>query len=146
MRLFLGTILFIVMGAGNIHAEMVAVSQNRADIRSSPSEVVSTVVLQVPRYYPLATRESQHDFLQVTDYQGRSGWIQKSSVDKTRTVVVNIGGRANIRSGPGTGNPIVFKAYKGVCFKVLAEKGDWLQIQHEDGKKGWIYKELVWGD
>lgn len=145
MRLFLGTILIILMAAGNIHAEMVAVSQNRADIRSSPSEVVSTVIMQVPRYYPLSTRESQHDFLKVTDYQGKSGWIEKSNVDKTRTVVINTAGRANIRSGPGKDNKIVFKAHEGVCFKVLAEKGGWLQIQHESGVKGWIYKGLVWG-
>ncbi len=144
MRLFLGTILLIVMGAGNIHAEMVAVSLNRADIRSSPSEVVSTVVMQVPRYYPLSALESQQDFLKVTDYQGKSGWIQKSSVNKTRTVVVNTAGRANVRSGPGKDNKIVFKAHEGVCFKVLGEKDDWLQIQHESGVKGWIYKGLVW--
>ncbi|MDF1578886.1 MAG: SH3 domain-containing protein [Desulfurivibrionaceae bacterium] len=146
MRLFLGTILFILMGAGNIHAEMVAVAKNLADIRSSPSEVVSTILFQVPRYYPLSSMESRDNFLKVTDYLGNSGWIRKDSVDDTRTVVVNIAGRANVRSGPGDGNRIVFKAHDGVCFKVLAEKDDWLQVEHETGVTGWIFKGLVWGN
>lgn len=145
MRFLLGSVLFILIAAGHVHAEMVAVSRNQADIRSSPSMAVSTILLQVPLYYPLSALESQNEFLRVSDYLGNTGWIRKGSVDNTRTVVVNTAGRVNIRSGPGTGNPIVFKARDGVCFKVLAEKGEWLQIQHESGVKGWIYKELVWG-
>jgi SH3-like domain-containing protein len=146
MRLLLGTVLFILMGAGNIHAEMLAVSENLADIRSSPSPTVSTVLLQVPRYYPLQAGESRNGFLKISDYLGNSGWIRKSSADNIRTVIVNVAGRVNIREDAGSGSKIIFKARKGVCFKVLAEKGDWLQVEHETGVKGWIFKDLVWAN
>ena len=145
MRLFFGIVLFILLGAGNVYAEMVAVSGNLADIRSSPSLVVSIVLLQVPRYYPLSTQEAQGDFFKVTDYLGNSGWIQKTSVNNTRAVIVKAKD-VNIRKGPGQKNSIVFKAHDGVAFKVLSEKGDWLWVEHESGMTGWIYKDLVWGN
>jgi SH3-like domain-containing protein len=132
--------------ASNIHAEMVAVSSNLADIRSSPSSMVSTILLQVPRYYPLSAQQNRDDFLKVIDYEGNSGWILKSSVDNTRTVIVTVAGRANVRKGPSTDNEIAFKADKGVCFKVLGEKDRWLNVQHETGVEGWIAKSLVWGN
>lgn len=145
MRLFFGSILFILLGAGNIYAEMVAVSETSADIRSSPSLVVSTVLLQVPRYYPLSTQGAQGDFFKVTDYLDNTGWIQKTSVDNIRAVIIKAE-KVNIRKGPGKKNPIVLKAQAGVTFKVISEKGDWLQIKHESGMTGWLFKALVWGN
>jgi SH3-like domain-containing protein len=145
MRLFFWTILFLLLGAGNVHAGMAAVSENLAEIRSSPSLNASTVRLQVPRYYPLATQEAEGDFFKVTDYLGRTGWIQKTSINKIRTIVVT-GKRVNIRKGPGTKNPIVCKAQDGVSFKVLSEKDNWLEVKHESGVTGWIFKNLVWGN
>jgi len=32
----------------------------------------------------------------------------------------------------------------GVPFKVLTRKGNWIQVRHADGDKGWIHKSLVW--
>ena len=145
MKIFFGSILFLLLGAGNVYAEMVAVSGNLADIRSSPSLVVSTVLLQVPRYYPLSTQGSQGDFFKVTDYLDNTGWIQKTSVNNARAVIVKVE-NVNIRKGPGKRNPIVFRAQEGVAFKVLSEKGDWLQVKHESGVTGWLFKGLVWGN
>jgi len=27
---------------------------------------------------------------------------------------------------------------------VLTRKGNWIQVRHADGDKGWIHKSLVW--
>lgn len=145
MRLLLGLILFTMLGAGNVYAETVAVSVNVANIRSSPSLVISTVLLQVPRYYPLSTQAEQDGFYKVTDYLDNTGWIKKTSVDNTRAVI-NKAEKVNIRKGPGKKNQIVFKAQAGVAFKVLGEKGDWLKVEHESGVTGWIFRKLVWGN
>jgi SH3-like domain-containing protein len=52
--------------------------------------------------------------------------------------------RCNVRSGPGTENDILFTVDKGVPFKVLDKKGDWLHVAHADGDQGWIHRTLVW--
>ncbi|MEA1968433.1 MAG: SH3 domain-containing protein, partial [Thermodesulfobacteriota bacterium] len=41
-------------------------------------------------------------------------------------------------------NAVVFSVEKGVPFKVLQKKGNWMKIEHSDGDVGWIYKTLVW--
>ncbi|MBI5063989.1 MAG: hypothetical protein HZB87_11145, partial [Desulfatitalea sp.] len=33
---------------------------------------------------------------------------------------------------------------KGIPFKVLQTKGQWLQVEHADGDSGWLMKNLVW--
>jgi uncharacterized protein YgiM (DUF1202 family) len=145
MRFLFLIMSFIILAAGSVQAAMVAVSGNLAEIRSSPSPVLSRVILQVPRYYPLSVEESQGDFLKVTDYLGNTGWIAKSRVEQTRTIVVKAE-KVNLRKGPGQNNPIIFKAQEGVAFKVIGEKDDWLEVQHESGMTGWIFKDLVWNN
>ena len=58
--------------------------------------------------------------------------------------MITVRDRCNIRSGPGNDFKIVFVAEKGIPFKVVKRKGNWIQVQHADGDKGWIYKSLVW--
>lgn len=145
MRLLFVIMSFFLLGTASASAELVAVSSNLADIRSSPSLVVSTVLLQVPKYYPLSAQGAEGDFLKVTDYLGNTGWVQKTSIDNTRTVIVKEK-TVNLRQGAGRNNPVIFKVDGGVAFKVMGEKGNWLQVEHETGVTGWLFKDLVWSN
>lgn len=145
MKLLFVIISFFILGTGSAYAEMVAVSTNLADIRSSPSMFDSIVLIRVPRHYPLSTEDTKGDFFKVKDYLDNTGWILKSSVKNTRAVIVK-NENINVRKGPGVNNPIVLKAQTGVTFKVIGEKDDWLEVEHETGKSGWISKNLVWGN
>lgn len=49
----------------------------------------------------------------------------------------------NIRKGPGLSYPIVAKAKRGEQYSLLAEKGDWIEIQLPSGEKGWVANWLV---
>jgi len=33
---------------------------------------------------------------------------------------------------------------KGIPFKVLGHKDNWLHVEHADGDQGWIHASLVW--
>ena len=143
MKSLLG-IVFSLLLCGVGHAEMMSVDVHSAALRSSPSSTASYVLLELPRYYPLAVLESTDEFYRVADFRDRTGWISKSELEKVPGVVV-AGRIVNLRKESGTDSEIVFKAEKGVTFKVLEEKGDWLKVFHESGKIGWIYKKLVWG-
>lgn len=125
-------------------AEIVTVAVHTANLRSSPALTTSNVVLEAPRYYPLLIQKERGDFYEVSDYQGKTGWIQKDQVDRTKGVVVEVES-ADVRKGPGQGYPVIFRAYGGVSFKVLDESEGWLEIVHESGQKGWIFKPLTWG-
>lgn len=143
MRFMLGFVLSLLI-SGICQAEIVTVAVHTANLRSSPSTESTYVVLEAPRYYPLSVQSERNSFYEVRDFQGIVGWIHQSLVSDTKGVVVEVK-RANVRQGPGRAYPVVFHAYKGVTFKVRDEKEGWLQITHENGKSGWIYKPLTWG-
>ncbi len=50
---------------------------------------------------------------------------------------------ANLRSGPGTDNPIVETLESGTAVDAYSHKGVWLRVWLEDGRDGWIYQSLV---
>lgn len=139
MMLFIS--LFLAADAA-AQSQRMAVASEVANIRSGPS-AQSEVLWQVERYYPVLVIEKKDPWYRFKDIDGHQGWIHKSLLDTTATVVIRVR-RANLRSGPGTENAIVFDAEKGTPFKILTRKKDWLKVQHVDGDSGWIFKSLVW--
>lgn len=143
MRFLLG-IIFSCLLSGTCLADMVSVATNSAILRSHPSVSASYVLLQVPLYYPFDILEESKEFYKVSDFLNRTGWIHKNDVTHTRSVIVK-SSSINVRKGPGTDHAVICTAKRGVTFKILAEKTNWLHVLHESGKKGWVYKKIVWG-
>ena len=142
---FMAVLIFSILFCGASYAQIVTVVVPTANIRSSPSMKDSYVVLEAPQNYPLSVRGQQDDFFEIRDFLGRRGWIQKSLVDgKTKGAVVEVSSM-NVRQGPGTNYPVVFRAEQGVAFKVVGQRDGWLHVEHASGKSGWVYKSLTWG-
>jgi SH3-like domain-containing protein len=133
----------IVLGAGTaMAAERVSVIGEIANVRALPN-TQSDTLWQVEKYHPLLVLEKKGKWYRFKDFEGDTGWIHSSLVDKTPTVIVKVR-RANIRTGPGTQHDLAFDADKGTPFKVLETKGRWKKIRHADGDEGWIFTSLVW--
>jgi hypothetical protein len=49
----------------------------------------------------------------------------------------------NMRSGPGTHNPVVSTLKQGTELQILGESNGWLQVQAPDGKQGWVSGSYV---
>jgi len=136
-------IMIMVMMAGPARGEeRLCIESKIANIRSGPG-TDNEVLWQVERYHPINIVEKKGKWYRFTDFEGDSGWVHDSLVGKTRSVIT-IKDECNVRTGPGTDNSVTFLVEKGVPFKVLARKGNWLNIEHSDGDTGWIYKTLVW--
>jgi len=138
------TLLAILLAAtAGSTAERMAVSASSANIRSGPGTEGFEVLWQVEKYHPLQILQKHEGWYRFRDFEGDEGWIHEQLVDTTDTVITK-NDIINVRSGPGTSHAIAFKAEKGVPFKVLERRGDWLQIQSADGDKGWVHRDLVW--
>jgi len=137
-------VLILLTAVAAIAAERLAVGVSVANIRSGPGQNYD-VLWQAEKYTPVVVleRDQSGDWCYFKDYEGTKAWVHKNLLSDLDAVVTKAG-LCNIRSGPGTGHDLVFQAEKGVPFKVLSRKGDWIQIRHADGDKGWIYKKLVW--
>ena len=123
-------------------AERMAVSSAIANIRNGPGTNFD-VIWKVERYYPVVVLEKKGDWYKIQDFEGDTGWLHNSLLDKARTVVVK-NDECNVRSGPGTEFPLLFRVKSGVPFKCLKNSGAWINIQHADGDTGWIHGSLTW--
>jgi SH3-like domain-containing protein len=136
------TFVLIMLLAGIASAERLAVSAPVANIRSGPG-TSHNVLWKVEKYFPLRIIEKSGEWYHFEDFEGDKGWVHQSLVSKISAVITKKDA-CNIRSGPGTGNKIIFTVEKGIPFKVLKRKGNWIHIEHADGDKGWIHKSLIW--
>ena len=136
--------VFLFLSLSNVAfaAQRLAVSASDANIRSGPGTNYD-IIWKVNKYYPIKVIKKVGSWIHFVDFEGDEGWIYSSLVRNIPSVIT-IKDDCNIRSGPGTNHSIVFKAEKGVAFKILNRKGSWIHVQHADGDKGWIYKALVW--
>ena len=135
-------LLLIIVFAGVANAERLAVSAPVANIRSGPG-TGHNVLWKVEQYFPVLVIEKSGEWYRFEDFEGDKGWVHQSLVGKIPAVITR-NDTSNIRSGPGTNNPVLFSVEKGIPFKVLKRKDKWIQIEHADGDKGWIHKSLVW--
>lgn len=129
--------------AGVARAERLSVTADKANIRSGPGTEGFAVLWEVERYHPVEVLRKQDGWVFFRDFEGDQGWIHGDLLGKEETVITRTD-MVNIRSGPGTQNAIVFKAERGVPFRVRQREGDWISIESRDGDKGWIHKNLVW--
>ena len=128
--------------AGVAWAQRLAVSSGVANIRSGPGTKYD-VLWQVEKYHPIEVIKKSGKWYNFRDFERDVGWVHQSLVKKI-SAVITVKSKCNVRSSPGTKNDIVFTVEKGIPFKVLKRKGGWIQVEHADGDKGWIYKTLVW--
>ena len=131
-----------VLTTGVSLAERMAVAVSKANIRIGPGEKYD-IIWEVEKYYPIDVSKVAGKWCRFRDFEGDEGWIFKKLLNKTETVIT-LKKKCNVRSGPGTKFKIAFTVVKGIPFKVLKRKGDWIQIKHADGDQGWIFKSLVW--
>jgi SH3-like domain-containing protein len=141
-RISIYSIALVLIFGSTVLADRWAVSVDKCNVRSGPGEEFD-IIWQVEKYYPLDVIESKEKWYFFRDLDGDEGWIHSSLLNKIETVVVKKN-NCNIRSGPGTKHKVIIIAEKGIPFKVLQRKKQWIQIEHTDGDKGWIHASLVW--
>ncbi len=123
-------------------AERLTVAVDVANIRGGPGTKYD-ILWKIGKYHPLNILKKSGSWYHFSDFEGDEGWIHRSLIQKIPAVITR-NNKCNIRSGPGTGFKILFAVDKGIPFKILKRKGNWIRIEHSDGDKGWIHKSLVW--
>jgi len=140
--LYILAAILIVTSSSMAMAERMAVAVDVADVRSGPG-TKPDIVWKVDKYHPLNIIGKSGPWYHFRDFEGDEGWIHKSQLRAIPSIITNQE-ECNVRSGPGTSFKTLFTVKKGIPFKVLKQKGDWIHIEHADGDQGWIHKSLVW--
>ena len=141
-RYLIPLVFLIIFSAGAAAAERLTIVVPVANIRSGPGSKYD-ILWKVEKYYPIFVIQKKDPWYHFKDFEDDKGWVHKSLVGKMESIVTKKD-LCNIRSGPGTGNKILFTVEKGIPFKVLKRKDRWLHIEHADKDQGWIHDSLVW--
>lgn len=134
---------FLFLMSGEALAQRLAVVVDKANIRSGPGQN-HEVLWSVGKYYPVNTIQKSGNWYKIRDFEDDRGWIHNSLLKEIPAVIVKVP-LANVREAAGTKARLLFHAEKGVSFKRLAVKGNWIKVQHADSEIGWIHKSLIWG-
>ncbi len=135
-------VLIILPGIGIAQARL-SVKSNIANMRSGPDSKKYDVLWQVEKYHPVKIVEKKGNWYKIKDFENDVAWLHKSLLGNIPSVIT-IKEKCNVRSKSNTKSQILFTVEKGVPFKVLGRKGDWIKIEHADGDIGWIHRKLVW--
>lgn len=123
--------------------EMVSVARAQINMRAGAGTQHNTL-WTLTRGYPLEVTGRQGQWLKVRDFENDAGWVYRPLVGKTPHVVVK-SRVANLRNAPGTRSRILGKADHGEVLRTLEHRNDWVRVQREGGRKGWIARRLLWG-
>lgn len=134
--------VLLVISSSIAAAERITVISEVANIRSGPGTKYE-ILWKVEKYYPAQVIKKTGKWYNFYDFEGDKGWIHQSLVSNIPTLITSKE-NCNIRSGPGKKYKILFTTEKGVPFRVVKTRGDWINIRHSDGDLGWIHKSLVW--
>jgi len=139
--LAIGAVCFL-LATGATAAERLMVNADMANIRSGPGTQYE-ILWKVEKYHPIEVIKKKGEWYYFQDYEGDKGWMFEKLVSREPAIIIKKD-MCNVRSGPGTTFSIQFNVEKGVPFKVLERKGEWIHVQHTDGEKGWVHDTLVW--
>ncbi len=132
----------LVFPSGVFAKERLAVKVSIANMRSGPGKQFKEL-WQVEKYHPVIVIEKKGKWYKIRDFENDKAWIHNSLLADIQSVIT-IKEKCNVRSKASKNGRILFTVEKGVPFKVLEKKGNWIKIKHADNDVGWIYKTLVW--
>lgn len=117
-------------------------AQTNSSVYAGPGTNFAKVgeVVRGRRYTPINKRL---DWYQIQLTTGTEGWVPMSVFSPQKSRVVFTLDKANIRSGPGMQFGIVETLQPAVDLTIIGVEGDWYYVQMQDGKKGYIRKDLV---
>ena len=142
LRFCSAVLVFWLLMATVALADRLAIASPTANIRSGPG-TNHEILWKVEKYHPILVERKSGDWYYFSDYEGDKGWVHKTLVKDIPTAIT-IKEKCNVRSGPGTDNPVILTVGSGIPFKIIGKKGNWRQILHADGDRGWIHKSLLW--
>lgn len=136
-------VLFSLHGVAAWAQQYVSINVREANMRAGPG-TEHPVRWSLSKGYPLQVVARRGEWLQVRDFERDSGWVHRRLTGAATHHVVRVP-TANLRKSPGTKAARVARLEQGEIVRRLARRGDWMQVEREDGQRGWVAQRLLWG-
>ncbi len=137
------TIIYILLSPVAFAQEAV-VTGSVVNVRSGPG-VDNLKAGVVTRGYRLEILSETGGWYKVRFAGNRVGWVAKDLVEvettageKVQEWVKVTGSVVNVRSGPTTDFEVVQQVSAGKIFQVIGRRGEWLEVQLDGDRHGWL--------
>ncbi len=142
-KISVAVIFVLLLFSGLLYAQQrVAVNAKIANLRSDAG-TGNDVLWQVEKFHPFMVIQKKGKWYKIRDFENDEAWIHNSLVGSVASVIT-LKDKCNVRSKPTTKSSILFTTERGVPFRVIKKKGNWVKVEHADGDIGWIHKSLIW--
>lgn len=121
----------------------VSLRANKVNMRTGPGKRYPVNWMFVHHGLPVEIVAEFEDWRRVRDWQGTEGWVHRSMLSGTRTVVVR-GGLQPLRQNPNLNAPMTARVMEKVVGRVLKCEKNWCRITIGK-KRGWIRYPHIWG-
>ncbi len=132
-----------VGASGNPLPRFVAMSANKANLRTGPGRQYPVAWVYLKRGLPLEIIDEHGAWRKVRDHEGTVGWMLVSLLYGKRTVMIR-GKQRSLRGAPELTAPVTIIADPGVIGEIDQCDGLWCEVVI-DGTSGWIERRHVWG-
>jgi len=124
--------------------EFRSVGESGAVMFDAPSQKAKPLFV-VERGTPVEVIVSIEGWIKVRDAVGDLAWIEKTSLDEKRMLIVTARS-AEVRNQADSSAGIAFEAEKDVLLELI-EPGPagWAKVRHRDGQSGFVRVNQVWG-
>jgi SH3-like domain-containing protein len=98
------------------------------------------------KYMPFLRLESKNSWVKLQDLDGETHWAPSREVTSNLSCVVVRTQVATLRKNPSTtAEPTDIKTVdKFTPFKKLELDGEWVKVEDESGRQGWIHQSNLW--
>ncbi len=120
----------------------VSLRYEEVNVRTGPGQRYPIRWVYQREHLPMEVVEEYGHWRKVQDYTGDGGWVHKSQLSGSRTVVLMED--TTLKRYPEAAAPPMLRAQQGVVGEVLECDVEWCEIQIES-MKAWIGKSSIWG-
>ncbi|WHY90640.1 SH3 domain-containing protein [Neobacillus cucumis] len=120
------------------------------NIRTSPSSA-SSAVGKLSKGMTVTVYGTQNNWTQI-QFNGQAAWVSSQFLDiqtntqkgndttssTSGTIGMVTAGSLSVRSGASLNATIIGSVHKGQSFSLLGEKNDWIKIEYEPNRYGWV--------
>jgi SH3-like domain-containing protein len=122
----------------------VSLKADEVYMRAGPGKTYPINWVYTRKGLPVEIIKEYDQWRYVRDIDGTEGWIHRTLLSGTRTVIISEPLVRTAYSGPSRDDAAVFRAEPGVQGNLIDCDGDWCRIEVE-GIKGWLPMSELFG-
>jgi len=118
---------------------------SKSNIRFGPGMNYDVKYILKLKLMPIKVTAEYDNWLEIKDFEGEEGWVNKSLITKRKTSIVVTNKKfITVHKSDFSKSKTVVRLENNVILDVVKCTQDWCYIKVES-KKGWVKKSSIWG-